>query len=86
MDKQIKYMNDDINRTRMARRLNPDEKRMMYAMNADYRLAEQPHTARLLVREAHGMLTKAEVRQLADLRSNLIEINMMCDSLSLAED
>lgn len=86
MDKQIKYMNDDINRTRMARRLNPDEKRMMYAMNADYRLAEQPHTARLLVREAHGMLTKVELRRLAELRSNLIEINMMCDSMSLAEE
>lgn len=86
MDKQIKYMNEDIRRTRMARSLNADEKRMMYAMNADYRLAENPVTARLLVRERHDMLTKAEARHLADLRHTLIEINMMSDSLALAEE
>jgi hypothetical protein len=86
MDKQLKYMQDNIARTRMARQLDPQEKRMMYKLNADYRIAEDPNTARVLVREGHGMLTKGEAKQLADLRHTLIEINMMCDSLSLAED
>ena len=85
MDKQKQYMQDDIARTKMARKLDEQEKRLMYRLNADYRLAEEPKTARLLVREAHGMLTRLEAKRLADLRAALIEINMMCDSLSLAE-
>jgi hypothetical protein len=84
MNKQIRYMNDDITRTRMARSLDGHEKQMMYRLNADYRLAETPATAKLLVREAHGMLTREEQRQLCDMRAQLIELNMMCDSLSLA--
>lgn len=85
MDKQKNYMQDDLARTKMMRNFDAHEKRMVYRVNADYRLAEQPATARLLVREMHGMLTKAEVKQLADLRANLIEINMMCDGLVLTE-
>lgn len=85
MNKQKKYMQEDIARTKMARKLDEQEKRLMYRLNADYRLAEEPTTARLLVREAHGMLTRLEAKQLADLRYTLIEFNMMCDSLSLAE-
>lgn len=86
MNKQKKYAQDDIARTKLARQLDAHERRIMYKVNADYRIAEDASTARLLVREAHGMLTKVEARQLAELRANLIEINMMCDSLVLAGD
>lgn len=86
MNKQKQYAQDDIARTRLSRQLDAHERRLMYKVNADYRIAETPSTARLLVREAHGMLTKVEARQLAELRANLIEINMMCDSLVLARD
>jgi hypothetical protein len=84
MNKQIKHMHDDIRRTRTARSLSAEEKQLMYLVNADYRLAENPETAQLLVREHHGMLTKAELRKLTTMRAQLIELNMMCDSLSLA--
>lgn len=82
MDKQKKYMLEDLTRTRMAKDLDEHEKRLMYAINADYRIAENPDTARLLVRERHGMLTKLEAKRLADLRANLIELGMMCDSIT----
>jgi hypothetical protein len=84
MSKQMKHMHEDITRTRMARSLDPHEKQMMYRLNADYRLAENPDTAKMLVREAHGMLTALEQRKLCAMRAQLIEFNMMCDSLSLA--
>lgn len=82
MDKQKKYMMQDIERSRMAQSLEPSEKKLMYQINADYRLAENPDTARLLVRERHDMLTKAEARRLNSLRATLIELAMMCDSIT----
>jgi len=82
MDKQKKYMMQDIERSRMAQSLEPNEKKLMYQINADYRLAENPDTARLLVRERHDMLTKAEARRLNSLRATLIELAMMCDSIT----
>jgi hypothetical protein len=83
MERQMRNLRNDLTSTRMARSLQPHEKERMYRLNADYRLAENPDTARLLVREMHDMLSLPEKRKLAKLRDQLIELNMMCDSLSL---
>ena len=84
MERQMRNLRNDLTSTRMARALQPHEKERMYRLNADYRLAENPETARLLVREVHDMLNALEKRQLSRLRAQLIELNMMCDSLSLS--
>lgn len=82
MDKQKNHMLQDRARTRMAKTLEPGEKLRLYALNADYRLAENPETARLLARERHGMLTAAETAQLKELRATMIDIAIMCDSIT----
>jgi hypothetical protein len=80
MTRQDKHLVDDLQRSRMRDSLRPEEQRLSRLLNADYRLAEQPDTARLLVREKHGMLTRTEAERLDRLRSCLIRISELVES------
>jgi hypothetical protein len=74
MTRQRRHLLDDLQRSRMRDSLRPDEQRLSRLLNADYRLAECPDTARLLVREKHGMLTRTEAERLERLRACLIKL------------
>jgi hypothetical protein len=84
--RQTQFLKDDLARSARAKSLSPADKMLVYRLNADYRLAEQPDTARLVVREMHDMLTPAEARRLHELRAAVIHIGMMCDSMWLSDD
>ena len=84
--RQLAFMKDDLARSARHKSLCSNGKALVYRMNADYRLAEQPETARLLVRELHDMLTSAEARRLHEMRAAMIAIGMMCDSMWLSSD
>jgi hypothetical protein len=78
--RQDKFHADDLERSRMRDALRPDEQRLGRLLNADYRLAEYPDTARLLVREKHGMLTRSEAERLERLRSCLIKLSELVEA------
>lgn len=84
--RQMEFLRDDLARSARAKNLCAHDKALVYRLNADYRLAEQPDTARLLVREMHGMLTTTEARRLQELRAAMINIGMMCDSMWLSDE
>jgi hypothetical protein len=80
MTRQRRHLLDDLERSRMRDVLRPDEQTAAREVNADYRLAEYPDTARLLVREKHGMLTRAEAERLERLRACLIRISELVEA------
>jgi hypothetical protein len=80
MTRQRRHLLDDLQRSRMRDSLRPDEQRLSRLLNADYRLAEYPDTARLLVREKHGVLTLTEAERLERLRACLVRLSELVEA------
>jgi len=74
MTRQDKHLIDDLRRSRARDSMPQSELDRQRQLQADYRLAENSDTARLLVRERHGLLTGNEALRLGRLRAALIRI------------
>ena len=75
--RQDRFLVDDINRSRVRDSLPELALHQHRVLTADYRLAEYPDTARLLVRERHGLLTRQESDRLGRLRGMLVKLDQM---------